>query len=55
MAIPVHGVRKRRRRVPDTIHHHPDNRRKAVLPAGDDPRTVLQSVSHKDLGPFAGI
>lgn len=55
MAISVHGVRKRRRRLPDTIHYCPDRRGKAVLPAGDDPGAILQPVSREDLGPRAGI
>jgi len=55
MAISVHGLRERRRRLSDTVHHHFNRRRKTVLFAGDDLRTILQPIILEDLGPCAGI
>ena len=55
LALPVHRVRERRRRLPHTLHHHPDRCRQAVLPPRDDTRTVLQQVDNQDLGYGAGV
>jgi len=55
VAISVHGVRERRRSLPDTVHHRFAHRRQTDLPAGDDPGPVLKSLRREGLGSLAGI
>lgn len=55
LAVPVHSLRKRRRRLPDTVHYHPIRRRKTVLSTGDGARPILQSFSREDLELIARV
>jgi hypothetical protein len=42
MALPVHGLRERRRRLPHPLHHHPDRDRSPFVLHGDDAGPVLE-------------
>lgn len=49
LAISVHGLRERRRRLSNSLHNSALRNRQTLLLHGDDPRAVHQQILRADL------
>jgi len=55
LAIPVHGLRERRRRIPHPLRDPAVPSGETVLLSGDDHRTVLRQFVRQSLGHIARL